>query len=1541
MGITAFNFTIAALASASVPIGSTYDFISGNSAGVTLVTTSPDQIYVGGIGYDSITLYAGDSLSITRDDGNRWVAFDGSYLASKSTAVLTTIHDTTIEQFADVNVVGATSGQTLTYDGTDWVNVTPTTTISGDVSGTGNTTNVDVTLATVNSNVGTFGSTTVVPTITVNAKGLVTAVTTNTLTTNSLSDVVTSMPVSGQTLVYSGTNWENTKLNWTSIDGTTTPTTLAGYGITDAITETNFAANLGIYASLESPTFTGQPTVPTAPTSTDTNQIANTAFVHNVVGTIYGGGTSTITYGSASPFTSATTSGAAGTAMVFDSAGNGYWAIANHNTGANYNVTSYIYKITSAEVITQFASASTNGALATALVIDGSGNLYWAIANSYNGTTHALNSYIYEITSGGTQTVFATASTIGASGTALAFDGSGNLYWAISNNYDGTTYNQTSNVYKITGGGIQSTFTSVSTSGALGTSLAFDTTGNLYWAVINNNNDTTNSLTSYVYKITGGGVRTTFTTASTTGGYGTSIAFDVQGNLYWAVTNYGVGTSSLVNYVFRINSAAESSTFTSATITGAQGTSLIIDGQSNVLWAIAVFGTGSLAETSFLYEVTPSAVSTALDAVTIAGNKGTSLSLDGSGNIYWSLANYTGTTSKIAELLQSLVTTGGLTFSAIQDTPTTLAGYGITDGVTISALSSALGSFAPLSSPTLIGVPTAPTATSGTNTTQLATTAFVHNYAAPLASPNLTGVPTAPTATGGTNNTQIATTAFVANATSSLPWSVLTGTPTTILGYGITDGVTQTQLTTTVSAYAPLASPNLTGVPTAPTASIELNDTQIATTAAVYSYAAPLASPNLTGVPTAPTATGGTNNTQIATTAFVGTTVSAYAPLASPHLTGVPTAPTPSSTDDSTQIATTAYVQSITSAIVSGVSTISLSSLTDTAIVEPTAGQLLEYNGHEWVNGGSLSFSSINSTPTTLSGYGITDALSLSGGSLAGALYLQGSPTSPLQAATKGYVDSAVGAGTVAGNGITKSGSTISVETVSDSRITSTSTGIDLAEVVTAGGPFNSITFDAYGRVTAGSNTAYLTANQNINITGDATGTGATSIAITLANSGVTAATYNNSATTVTPITVNAKGLVTATGTTITITPAFSSITDTPTTLTGYGITDAAPLASPGLTGVPTAPTPGSTDNSTKIATTAFVQQVVTNVIDLDLGSLTLENLADVSAGSKTSGQVLEWNGSAWVNASLPTTIAFSNVTDTPTTLTGYGITDAAPLASPGLTGVPTAPTVSNATNSTQLATTAFVHNVITSVAAELTGSGGGSSTISLESLADVSVTDAVGGQVLEWNGSSWVNATPLWSDLTGTPTTIAGYGITDAAPSNSPSLTGVPVAPTATSGTNTTQLATTAFVHSAVTGIAFSTLSATPTTIAGYGITDAITTATIAAAVAEYAPFPGYSLGQNATVTGNIQILVTSVYMQAGTYANLYANLGCASPTDTATLTAQTSGAVVLATLSNVGIPEPASTTGFTLSSPTWVNFYLVASSSVATAFVYGLGIK
>lgn len=84
-----------------------------------------------------------------------------------------------------------------------------------------------------------------------------------------------------------------------------------------------------------------------------------------------------------------------------------------------------------------------------------------------------------------------------------------------------------------------------------------------------------------------------------------------------------------------------------------------------------------------------------------------------------------------------------------------------------TATTAALALKADLASPTFTGTPSAPTAATATNTTQLATTAFVQNN---KVSPAFTGTPTAPTATFGTNTTQLATTAFVqASAATKQP----------------------------------------------------------------------------------------------------------------------------------------------------------------------------------------------------------------------------------------------------------------------------------------------------------------------------------------------------------------------------------------------------------------------------------------------------------------------------------------------------------------------------------------------------------------------------------------------------------------------------------------------------------------------------------------------------------------------------------------------------------------------------------------------------
>ena len=82
---------------------------------------------------------------------------------------------------------------------------------------------------------------------------------------------------------------------------------------------------------------------------------------------------------------------------------------------------------------------------------------------------------------------------------------------------------------------------------------------------------------------------------------------------------------------------------------------------------------------------------------------------------------------------------------------------------------------------------------------------------------------------------------------------------------------------------------------------------------------------------------------------------------------------------------------------------------------------------------------------------------------------------------------------------------------------------------------------------------------QVLTTTGQLTGGSSLTADITLglADSGVSAGTIGNSATAITPLVVDAKGRITGVGTNVTIAPAFSSVTGKPTTLSGYGITDA------------------------------------------------------------------------------------------------------------------------------------------------------------------------------------------------------------------------------------------------------------------------------------------------------------------------------------------------------------------------------------------------
>ena len=239
-----------------------------------------------------------------------------------------------------------------------------------------------------------------------------------------------------------------------------------------------------------------------------------------------------------------------------------------------------------------------------------------------------------------------------------------------------------------------------------------------------------------------------------------------------------------------------------------------------------------------------------------------------------------------------------------------------------------------------------------------------------LASPTLTGTPAAPTAAANTNTTQIATTAFVTGAVTDL----IGGAPGALntlneLAEAIGDDASYAAgITTALGLKAPLASPTFTGTPTLPTGTIATtqtasnNSTAVATTAYVDTadaLKANIASPTFTGTPTLPTGTIATtqtannNSTALATTAYVDAADALKANLASPTFTGTPTLPTgtiattQTAANNSTAVATTAYVDNAAS---SAASALTVDGLSDTTISSAIAGQFLKYTGSAWVN---------------------------------------------------------------------------------------------------------------------------------------------------------------------------------------------------------------------------------------------------------------------------------------------------------------------------------------------------------------------------------------------------------------------------------------------------------------------------------------------------------------------------------------------------------------------------------------------------------------
>lgn len=269
-----------------------------------------------------------------------------------------------------------------------------------------------------------------------------------------------------------------------------------------------------------------------------------------------------------------------------------------------------------------------------------------------------------------------------------------------------------------------------------------------------------------------------------------------------------------------------------------------------------------------------------------------------------------------------------------------------------------------------------------------------------------------------------------------------------------------------------------------------------------------------------------------------------------------------------------------------------------------------------------------------------------------------------------------------------------------------------------------------------------------------------------------------------------------------------------------------APLASPALTGTPTAPTAAVDANTTQLATTAYV----------------------VGQGYLKS-------------ATASSTYA--------------------PLASPALTGTPTAPTAAANTNTTQIATTAFV-----------LGQG-----------------NATAGTIA-MNGTQAAGTSNLYARADHVHPTD-----TSRAPLASPTFTGTPAAPTAAVDTNTTQIATTAYV---VGQGYLKSATAASTYQTQAGMSSYLTTAT---AASTYLALAG------GTLTGNLAF--------SGVGRRITADFSAATLADRAAFQSSTSNGNTTITVLPNGTATVSQVAAYSASDPTNTAFMAIQSNGTTNQII------
>jgi len=196
----------------------------------------------------------------------------------------------------------------------------------------------------------------------------------------------------------------------------------------------------------------------------------------------------------------------------------------------------------------------------------------------------------------------------------------------------------------------------------------------------------------------------------------------------------------------------------------------------------------------------------------------------------------------------------------------------------------------------------------------------------------------------------------------------------------------------------------------------------------------------------------------------------------------------------------------------------------------------------------------------------------------------------------------------------------------------------------------------------------------------------------------------------------------------------------TATAPTVPGLTTRAPINNAALTGAPTAPTPPSNDNNTRLATTAWVRT--------HINSTGINALSDVTITTPVIGQGLTWNGTNWVNATASgggDLLALNNLNDVNNTQTALNnLID-------GDNNIHTTGTIRWSTNIANIGGLPPA-NTYRGMFAAVNGTGGAYysngtewlrlDTALLNDLNDVNTAGVTNGQVLAYQSGNWIPTT-------------------------------------------------------------------------------------------------------------------------------------------------------------------------------------------------------